>query len=89
MPAQTVNYQCPACTGPLHFVGASGKLECDYCGSTYDIAEIEKLYAQKEEAAVSASKAETKKKKAQQQKAEKEAREAAENGWDLSGAGSE
>ena len=89
MPAQTVNYQCPACTGPLHFVGAAGKLECDYCGSTYDIAEIEKLYAQKEEAAVSASKAETKKKKAQQQKAEKEAREAAENGWDLSGAGSE
>ena len=33
MPAQVTNYQCPGCTGPLHFVGASGKLECDYCGA--------------------------------------------------------
>ena len=24
MPTQVTNYQCPACTGPLHFVGASG-----------------------------------------------------------------
>ena len=47
MPAQTVNYQCPACTGPLHFVGASGKLECDYCGSQYDVAEIENYMASK------------------------------------------
>ena len=48
MPTQVTNYQCPACTGPLRFVGASGKLECDYCGSTYDVAEIEALYAEKE-----------------------------------------
>ena len=41
MPAQVTNYQCPSCTGPLHFVGASGKLECDYCGSSFNIAEIE------------------------------------------------
>ena len=45
-------YQCPACTGPLHFVGESGKLECDYCGMTYDVAEIEKLFSEKEEASV-------------------------------------
>ena len=45
MPAQIAEYKCPACTGPLHFVGESGKLECDYCGSTYDVAEIEALYA--------------------------------------------
>ena len=32
MASQVTNYKCPACTGPLHFVGASGKLECDYCG---------------------------------------------------------
>ena len=51
MPAQTVNYQCPACTGPLHFAGSSGKLECEYCGSSFDVAEIEKLYARKEEQA--------------------------------------
>lgn len=44
MPAQTVNYQCPACMGPLHFSGETGKLQCDYCGSQYDPAEIEKLY---------------------------------------------
>ena len=56
MPAQVTNYQCPACTGPLHFVGESGKLECDYCGSTYDVKEIEELYADKEAEAVAASK---------------------------------
>ena len=48
MPAQVTNYKCPACTGPLHFVGESGKLECDYCGSTYDVAEIEALIAEEE-----------------------------------------
>lgn len=54
MPAQVTNHKCPACTGPLHFVGASGKLECDYCGSSYDVAEIEALYEQKEDAAEAA-----------------------------------
>lgn len=47
MATEVTNYQCPACTGPLHFVGASGKLECDYCGSSYDVAQIESLYAGK------------------------------------------
>ena len=47
MASQVTNYQCPACTGPLHFVGSSGKLECDYCGTVYNPAEIEELYAQK------------------------------------------
>ena len=47
MPSQVTNYQCPSCTGPLHFVGSSGKLECDCCGSTYDVAEIEALYQKK------------------------------------------
>ena len=51
---QVTNYQCPACTGPMHFVGSSGKLECDYCGSTYEVAEIEKLYEDKEEKAAAA-----------------------------------
>lgn len=48
------NYQCPACGGPLHFVGASGKLECDYCGSTYDVAYIEQLFAEKEKKSIEA-----------------------------------
>ena len=51
MATQLTNYQCPACTGPLHFDGASGKLVCDFCGSSYDTAEIEALYAEKEAAA--------------------------------------
>ena len=54
MPTQVTNYQCPACTGPLHFVGASGKLECEYCGASYEVAEIEALYAEKEEKAAAA-----------------------------------
>lgn len=45
--AKVTNYQCPACTGPLHFVGASGKLECDYCGSSFSVEEIDKLYNDK------------------------------------------
>ena len=42
-------YKCPACTGPLHFVGESGKLECDYCGASYEVGEIEALYGGQEE----------------------------------------
>lgn len=48
MADQITNYQCPACTGPLHFVGASGRLECDYCGSSYSVDEIEALYQSKD-----------------------------------------
>ena len=54
LPSQITNYQCPACTGPLHFVGSSGRLECEYCGSSYSVQEIEALYADKEEAAEAA-----------------------------------
>lgn len=48
MPSQVTNYQCPACTGPLHFAGATGQLECEYCGSSYSVEEIEALYVEKE-----------------------------------------
>ena len=47
MATQVTNYQCPACTGPLQFNPASGQLSCEYCGSTYPVAEIEALYADK------------------------------------------
>ena len=57
MSTQITNYQCPACTGPLHFAGGSGKLECEYCGASYDVAEIEALYAEKEEKAAAARQA--------------------------------
>lgn len=55
MPDQITNYQCPACTGPLHFSGESGRLECEYCGSSFDIADIEAMYAEKDAAAASAA----------------------------------
>lgn len=71
MATQVTNYQCPACTGPLHFVGSSGRLECEYCGSTFDVAEIEALYAEKE-----AKAAEAAKKAEEKQAAAKEAAEA-------------
>ena len=61
MAEQVTNYQCPACTGPLHYDGSIGKLKCDYCESTYEVAEIEALYKEKEEAAAKAAEEEKKK----------------------------
>ncbi len=55
MPAQITNFQCPACTGPLHFDGGSGKLKCDYCGSMFPVQEIEALYGDKIESAQQAA----------------------------------
>ena len=54
MSSQITNYQCPACTGPLHFDSASGKLVCDYCGSSYTTQEIEEFYREKDEHAAEA-----------------------------------
>ena len=61
MADKVTNYKCPACTGPLHFSGASGKLECDYCGSKFDVEEIEALYAEDEKKAAEAFEEEEKK----------------------------
>ena len=77
MAEQITNYQCPACGGPLHFAGASGKLECEYCGSSFEVAEIEKLYQQKDEKAADAFHEESEKQVAQ---------EPAED-WDTAGTG--
>ena len=46
-----IHYKCPACTGPLHYAGASGMLECDYCGSRFPVAEIEAQQKPAEQAA--------------------------------------
>lgn len=54
MASQVTNYQCPNCTGPLHFVGEAGQLQCEYCESSYPVEEIEALYADKEAAAAAA-----------------------------------
>lgn len=85
MPTQVTNYQCPACTAPLHYSAKSGKLECDYCGSSFDVAEIEALYARKEaEAAAAKQAADAKVEAAQAAKAEAAEAAAASGGWDTS-----
>ena len=85
MPTQVTNYQCPACTGPLHYSAKSGKLECDYCDSSFDVAEIEALYARKEaEAAAAKHAADAKAEAAQAAKAEAAEAAAASGGWDTS-----
>ena len=85
MPTQVTNYQCPACTGPLHYSAKSGKLACDYCGSSFDVAEIEALYARKEaEAAAAKHAADAKAEAAQAAKAEAAEAAAASGGWDTS-----
>jgi len=55
MSSQLTNYQCPSCTGPLHYDGESGMLQCDYCGSKYTVQEIEKLFQDKLDEAEQAS----------------------------------
>ena len=47
MANEVTNYQCPACTGPLHFGSESGVLECDYCGSKFSVEDIDRMYAEK------------------------------------------
>ena len=85
MATQVTNYQCPACTGPLHFVGSSGRLECEYCGSSFDVAEIEAIYAEKEAKAIEAAEEAEKKAAAVTADTAAEGETAAEESeWDLS-----
>ncbi len=55
--SQITNVKCPACTGPLRYDSDSGRLQCDYCGSSYSVKEIEALYAQQDAAAYAAMQA--------------------------------
>ena len=48
MANESVNYQCPACGGPLHFSSAEQKLTCDYCDSRFEVAEVEALYRERQ-----------------------------------------
>ncbi|MCQ2420697.1 MAG: hypothetical protein MJ118_06145 [Clostridia bacterium] len=78
MASQLTNYQCPACTGPLHYDGKLNKLVCDYCGSSYTVAEIEALFEEKEEKAKQASAAED---------AAEAKKKESDNEWDMDAAG--
>ncbi len=55
MAEQITNYQCPSCTAPLRYDGATGKLKCDFCESSFEVPEIEAMYAGKEERAAEAA----------------------------------
>ena len=57
MSTGVVNYQCPSCTAPLRFDAESGQLECDFCGSSFSVAEVEDVYAAKSEEAKRAGEA--------------------------------
>ena len=83
MATKITNYQCPSCMGPLHFASASGKLECEYCGSVFTPEEIEAMFAEQNAAAEAAAQAET------AQAAEQAAQHsgAADEGWNVSDAG--
>ena len=61
--------------GPLHFTGESGRLACDYCGSSFNTAAIEALYGEKEANAVQAA----------QNAAEAEEATADGSDWDTAG----
>ena len=41
MEEESRTYQCPACTGPLRYDGATGRLVCDYCGSSFEPKDLE------------------------------------------------
>ncbi len=82
MPTQITNYQCPACTGPLHFQGSTGKLQCDYCGSVFTVQEIEALYEDKIEQATAASAQQAQQQAAQQTAPEQEYGADADPAWE-------
>ena len=44
----SVNYVCPKCSAPLSFLPGKDKVDCEYCGSTFEIKAIEELYAQQQ-----------------------------------------
>ena len=85
MPSQITNYKCPACGGPLRFAGDSGKLQCDYCGSAFDLAEIESQMSDAEAKAAEAFDKETDKASGDSGKASGESGDT----WDTSGLNSD
>ena len=55
MAERVTNYQCPACTAPLHFEASTGRVKCDFCESEYTVAQIESFYEQRDAAAADAA----------------------------------
>lgn len=53
--SQVTSYKCPSCNGPLYFSSAEQKLKCDYCGSSFTVEQIDKVYNSKLEQSVKES----------------------------------
>ena len=56
--AETTTYQCPNCNGRLRFNGDAGKLKCDFCESEFTPEEVERIYAERQQASDAAEKRE-------------------------------
>ena len=48
MLAETTTYQCPNCNGRLNFNSDIGKLQCEFCDSTFTAQEVEAIYAERQ-----------------------------------------
>lgn len=48
--AELMDYKCPACSGALQFDPATQKMLCPFCGSSYEMAELQAMDAQTQEA---------------------------------------
>ena len=51
MSTQVTEFKCPACTAPLRYAQDTGRLECDYCGSSYTVEEAEAFSEEKQKQA--------------------------------------
>ncbi len=47
----SVSYQCPNCSAPLSFIPGNKKITCEYCGTEFEVAAIEEMFAGKRELA--------------------------------------
>ena len=55
MPDTSVSYKCPKCGAPLTFLPGHNHVTCAFCDAKISIAEMDALYAQKEEQAAQAA----------------------------------
>ena len=53
----SVSYKCPHCGAPLSFLPGHDKVTCEYCGTEYDAASIEEMFAREQDAARRAAEA--------------------------------
>ena len=51
----SVSYKCPKCGAPLTFLPGHNHVTCEFCDAKISIAEMDTLYAQKEEQAAQAA----------------------------------